>query len=94
MPKKRDYKAEYQRRIQRASEKGFSRAQARGHPKAGEKPISKVVAKRAYNPRLEEGLKAVRKGKSVNKAAKSVRASPKTLKKYIESTGVRTRKSA
>lgn len=31
--KKRDYKAEYKRRIERASKLGLSRSQARGHPR-------------------------------------------------------------
>lgn len=31
--RKRDYKAEYQRRIQRAKEKGYSKAVGRGHPR-------------------------------------------------------------
>lgn len=34
--RKRDYKAEYQRRIQRALEKGYSRRVARGHPARNE----------------------------------------------------------
>jgi hypothetical protein len=34
--KQRDYKAEYQRRIQRAKDKGYSRAIARGHAPRGQ----------------------------------------------------------
>ncbi len=34
---KRDYKAEYARRIEQAKAKGLSRSQARGHPKANER---------------------------------------------------------
>jgi hypothetical protein len=34
--RKRDYKAEYQRRIQRAQEKGYSKRVARGHPRRKE----------------------------------------------------------
>ena len=37
--KKRDYKAEYKRRIARAEEKGYSRAVARGHARKGEAGI-------------------------------------------------------
>jgi len=39
--RKRDYKAEYRRRVARAKAKGLSVAQGRGHPRKGEMPISK-----------------------------------------------------
>lgn len=39
MKRKRDYKAEYQRRLQRAAELGYSRTMARGHPKKNELSI-------------------------------------------------------
>ena len=46
MPKpKRDYKAEYRRRIARGAAKGISRSQARGHPKAeGDRGLLKASA--------------------------------------------------
>jgi hypothetical protein len=80
MSRKRDYKAEYRKRIERGLAKGLSLSQARGH--------TKTKGKRIYDPRLEQGLKAVRKGKSITSAAKSIGAAPKTLKKYIEQSGV------
>ena len=39
--KKRDYRAEYRRRIERGIAKGLSLSQARGHPKTNEKPVGK-----------------------------------------------------
>src|SRR5215470_4818451 len=84
MAKKRDYKAEYIKRIERAIARGFSRSQARGHPRTGEQLISKKATASSYDRRLEEGLRSVRRGKSLSSAAKSIHASPKTLKKYIE----------
>lgn len=36
MPKQRDYRAEYQRRIQSGMARGLTRSQAAGHPKPGE----------------------------------------------------------
>ena len=78
MRTKRNYQAEYQRRIERGLAKGFTRSQARGHGKP----------KMKYDRRLEEGLKAVRKGESVSKAAKSIHAAPETLKSYIKQAGV------
>lgn len=43
MPAKRDYAAEYARRIARAEAKGLSRSQARGHAKPGERPASAIT---------------------------------------------------
>lgn len=40
MPKQRDYRAEYRRRIQAGLAKGYTRSQAAGHPKPGETPVS------------------------------------------------------
>lgn len=40
MPKPRDYKAEYQRRIAKGMARGMTRSQAAGHPKEGELPAS------------------------------------------------------
>ena len=40
--KKRDYKREYVKRIQRGEIRGFSRPQSRGHPRKGEIPLSKI----------------------------------------------------
>lgn len=47
MAKKRDYKAEYQRRIQSGLARGLTRSQAAGHPKSGEPSAS---AARLINP--------------------------------------------
>lgn len=88
MHKERDYKAEYKKRIERGLARGLTLAQARGHVKTIERLIPKRTKQQSYDPRLEEGLKAVRKGKSITNAAKSIGAAPKTLRKYIEQTGV------
>jgi hypothetical protein len=37
---KRDYKAEYQRRVAKGLERGYSRAQAAGHPRKGESGVN------------------------------------------------------
>lgn len=47
MPKQRDYRAEYQRRIQSGMARGLTRSQAAGHPKSGEVSAS---ARPFYNP--------------------------------------------
>src|SRR5262245_5857197 len=87
MAKKRDYKEEYRRRIERGLKRGLSRSQARGHARAGEQKSS-AIRKPIYDQRLEEGLKAIRKGGSLTKSAQSVGVSPKTLRQYVQKTGV------
>ena len=47
MARRRDYKAEYQRRIARKMAQGFSRSEARGQPRAHEKGIRPKPAKLA-----------------------------------------------
>lgn len=93
MAKKRDYKAEYQKRIERGLTKGISRSEARGHSK----PISSPSAGKAptfiYNRQLEEGVKAMRKGDSLTKAAKELHIAPERLRAYIKQAGVAERKS-
>ena len=75
---KRDYRAEYQRRIERGIKKGLSLSQARGHPKAKEKNVK--------NPRpindnaFQISLKALRSGKTLTEAAAEIRVSPERLR--------------
>lgn len=103
MARKRNYKAEYQRRIAKGLAKGLSRSQARGHPKVGEAAAAAAAAavapgqtrgrskagdaKTAYpvkaDPRLEEGFKALRRGASISKAAKSAGVSRERLRRFI-----------
>lgn len=55
---KRDYAAEYKRRLERALSRGYSRAVARGHARKGE-----VSLKRAKTFGLPPGLRIVRQGR-------------------------------
>lgn len=87
MARQRDYHAEYQRRIQRGLQRELSRRQARGHPGVGEASVSRRPPPR-YDRRLEEGLKAIRDGKTLREAARSIHAAPETLRSYIVGTGV------
>ncbi len=88
MGKPRDYKAEYQRRIQKGLEKGLTRSQARGHPGRGESYLSQTTSGPKYDRRLEEGLKQIREGKTLQAAARSIRVAPERLRGYISQTGV------
>jgi hypothetical protein len=78
MARVRDYASEYARRIERGRRLGRSRPEARGH---GTKPNT-------YDPKLEEGIKGLRKGKSLRAAAKEARVAPERLQKYVRQTGV------
>ena len=88
MAKVRDYAAEYARRIERATVQGLTRSQARGHPRVGEANISRKVVLPKYDRRLEEGLKALRGGKSLSKASQSIHVSAERLRRYIQQTEV------
>ena len=81
MTKKRDYKAEYQRRIANAEKRGLSRPQARGHPRPGEKGIRPTAPK---NPeRLEAAYKTLRDIGSQKAAAKAHDVSVDRLRRYV-----------
>ena len=72
MPKrKRDYKAEYRRRIERGLKKGLSHSQARGHPKAGEALVSTGLKTPESDAKLEAAVKRLREGNSQSAAAKN-----------------------
>src|SRR5947209_6646030 len=74
----RNYKAEYARRIERGKKLGRSTAEARGHGKT----------QKSYDPKLEEGLKALRRRKSQHEAARSAHVAPERLRQYLTQTGV------
>jgi hypothetical protein len=88
MARSRNYAAEYARRIQKGRTRGLSTRQARGHPGTGESHVSSRAATPRYNPRLEEGLKGLRDGKSLKASARSAHVAPERLRAYIAQTGV------
>ena len=92
--KPRNHKAAYLRRIERGQSRGLSRSQARGHPRAKERSASskKARAKFVYDAQLEQGLKLMRSGSNLTKAAQSIRVSRERLRRYLAQTGVVRRK--
>ncbi len=92
MAKSRDYRAEYAIRVERGLAKGLSRSQARGHPKATEAHVSPKAKVPNYDLRLEQGLKALRKGESLTQAARSIHVAPERLSHYLHRSGVQVEK--
>jgi len=83
MKVKRNYVAEYARRIARAVAKGLSRSQARGHPKPTEAIIrASRTAKPLEDDRLQLALKVLRQEKSLTAAAREAKVSPERLRRY------------
>lgn len=83
--KKRDYSAEYKRRIARGKAKGLSLSQARGHPKANENYVGK--SKPIADNKLQISLKSLREGNSLSDAAKEIRVSPQRLRNQAKQLG-------
>lgn len=80
---RRDYRAEYARRIARGRSRRVPRTAARGHGRA---------AAWSYEPGLEEALKAIRDGESLSRAADHAHVAPERLRWYLEASGVAERR--
>jgi hypothetical protein len=81
--RKRNFKAEYARRIARGAAKGISRSQARGHPKPTEAAVSsKRSSKPIPDDRLQLAFKVLRQEKSLTAAARAAKVSPERLRRY------------
>jgi hypothetical protein len=81
-------KQRYQRRIEGGIGRGLTRSQARGHQGVGQPYVSKRTVLPRYDRKLEEGLKGVREGKTLQQAAKSAHIAPERLRNYMIQTGV------
>ena len=86
MKNPRDYKAEYARRIAKGLAQGLSRRQARGHPGAKERTASGKVRRDIELTelrRIERGVRRMRAGSSLAKAARNAHVSSERLRHYV-----------
>jgi hypothetical protein len=79
--KTRDYRAEYSRRIERATARGLSRTQARGHARVGESSIRPSA--KPYDGRFEVALKQYREGRNQASVAKGLNIAPERLRRFL-----------
>jgi len=89
MPRQRDHKAEYARRLARAFAQGLSRSQARGHARPDEAPLRPAKPKDAE--RIEAAYKDMRRTGSLTKAAKTHGISPERLRREVKAQGLAER---
>jgi hypothetical protein len=81
MSRQRDYKREYQRRIERGAAVGKSRSAARGHPRAADLPKPTASAIDRQSP-FEKALARMRRGASQNLAAEAEGISVEKLRRH------------
>jgi hypothetical protein len=85
MPRKaRDYKAEYARRKARGLARGLTLSQARGHPRPGQSYASGKPSTPERSDELEAGLKQLRGGASLKRAAREANVSEEKLRRYVK----------
>lgn len=85
--RKRDFKAEYARRIARGTARGLTRSQARGHPKSAEPSIRQRPSP-GFTRQLEAGLREIRLGKTLTESARAAHVSPERLRHYLARSGI------
>ncbi len=79
---RRNYQAEYQRRIANAERSGLSRSQARGHARTSESPTRSNSASTGGD-RFEAALKLYRQSGNQATAAKAVGLAPERLRRFM-----------
>lgn len=89
--KRRDYKAEYARRIELGRSRNLSVAQSRGHPAKGEKPVRTRKAPAALAKRFAKAVRALRAGKSQRASAKTAGISVERFRRHIYANNIAKR---
>jgi hypothetical protein len=83
--RKRKLSPAYARRIARGLAKGLTRPQARGHPAAGEKYISKRPTPSLKEHKLQLVIKEMKEGKSLTASARHAGVQPETVRRTLRS---------
>jgi hypothetical protein len=87
--RRRDYAAEYRRRIARGLAKGLSKSQARGHRRAAEAPLTRTAKERALeDTKLQFGLRILGREGNIAEAARQAQISPERLRRYVVENGI------
>jgi hypothetical protein len=89
--KKRDFRREYQLRLERARARGLSRSQARGHPRAGEAHLAPGRTATTSDAKLKKALAKLRGGASLTAAAKAAGVSRERFRGHVAARGLARR---
>ncbi len=90
--RKRDYAAEYRRRVARGLRRGLSRSQSRGHPRKREKPLSNRAKSALQDDRMAQAVALLHRGSSLSKSASEAGVSPERLRKFVRDNHIATRR--
>src|SRR5437588_2054061 len=80
MRKRRDFRAEYKRRLAKAAARGLSRSQARGHPRPSEHLRRR--GKRLLDEQIQVAIRVLRQERNLSEAARAAKLAPERLRKY------------
>ena len=87
---RRDFKAEYRRRIERGLARGLSRSQARGHPKPGERLVEATPVE--ADSKINAAILDMNRGNAMTATAKSRNVSVERLRRYLAAQRLAERK--